>query len=117
VQFYKNGHISSEDDVLDGSICHSRVRQFIEMVNGTDSEVRCLGGRSPKSQDSYPGSPRLFNSPVHKASSSQAYQTGMCTTYTLKRFILCLLISSASMGEKYLTKNIVRNVIFIERAV
>uniref|UniRef100_A0A671L5V1 Ran-binding protein 9-like n=1 Tax=Sinocyclocheilus anshuiensis TaxID=1608454 RepID=A0A671L5V1_9TELE len=44
-----------------------KVRQFIEMVNGTDSEVRCLGGRSPKSQDSYPGSPRLFNSPVHKA--------------------------------------------------
>uniref|UniRef100_A0A8C1M828 Ran-binding protein 9-like n=1 Tax=Cyprinus carpio TaxID=7962 RepID=A0A8C1M828_CYPCA len=38
-----------------------KVRQFIEMVNGTDSEVRCLGGRSPKSQDSYPGSPRLFN--------------------------------------------------------
>ncbi|ROL44582.1 Ran-binding protein 9 [Anabarilius grahami] len=54
-----------------------KVRQFIEMVNGTDSEVRCLGGRSPKSQDSYPGSPRLFNSPVHKASSSQAYQTGI----------------------------------------
>uniref|UniRef100_A0A8C1RQM1 RAN binding protein 9 n=1 Tax=Cyprinus carpio TaxID=7962 RepID=A0A8C1RQM1_CYPCA len=53
-----------------------KVRQFIEMVNGTDSEVRCLGGRSPKSQDSYPGSPRLFNSPVHKASSSQTYQTG-----------------------------------------
>lgn len=40
-----------------------RVRQFIEMVNGTDSEVRCLGGRSPKSQDSYPVSPRPFSSP------------------------------------------------------
>lgn len=40
-----------------------RVRQFIEMVNGTDSEVRCLGGRSPKSQDSYPVSPRPFGSP------------------------------------------------------
>uniref|UniRef100_A0A3Q3GI93 RAN binding protein 9 n=1 Tax=Labrus bergylta TaxID=56723 RepID=A0A3Q3GI93_9LABR len=48
-----------------------KVRQFIEMVNGTDSEVRCLGGRSPKSQDSYPGSPRPFSSPSHKASSSQ----------------------------------------------
>ncbi|KAK7159309.1 hypothetical protein R3I94_005594 [Phoxinus phoxinus] len=58
-----------------------KVRQFIEMVNGTDSEVRCLGGRSPKSQDSYPGSPRLFNSPVHKASSSQAYQTGLDSNY------------------------------------
>ncbi|KAJ8418659.1 hypothetical protein AAFF_G00001580 [Aldrovandia affinis] len=41
-----------------------KVRQFIEMVNGTDSEVRCLGGRSPKSQDSYPGSPRPFGSPT-----------------------------------------------------
>lgn len=40
-----------------------RVRQFIEMVNGTDSEVRCLGGHSPKSQDSYPVSPRSFSSP------------------------------------------------------
>uniref|UniRef100_A0A3B4AXA9 RAN binding protein 9 n=1 Tax=Periophthalmus magnuspinnatus TaxID=409849 RepID=A0A3B4AXA9_9GOBI len=46
-----------------------KVRQFIEMVNGTDSEVRCLGGRSPKSQDSYPGSPRNF-------SGSQPYLTG-----------------------------------------
>uniref|UniRef100_A0A3B3DWX5 RAN binding protein 9 n=1 Tax=Oryzias melastigma TaxID=30732 RepID=A0A3B3DWX5_ORYME len=53
-----------------------KVRQFIEMVNGTDSEVRCLGGRSPKSQDSYPGSPRSFSSPVHKAGSSQSYLTG-----------------------------------------
>ncbi|XP_062381764.1 ran-binding protein 9 isoform X2 [Sardina pilchardus] len=53
-----------------------KVRQFIEMVNGTDSEVRCLGGRSPKSQDSYPGSPRPFSSPTHKASGSQAYLTG-----------------------------------------
>uniref|UniRef100_A0A3B5MTA9 RAN binding protein 9 n=1 Tax=Xiphophorus couchianus TaxID=32473 RepID=A0A3B5MTA9_9TELE len=53
-----------------------KVRQFIEMVNGTDSEVRCLGGRSPKSQDSYSGSPRPFSSPSHKASSSQPYLTG-----------------------------------------
>uniref|UniRef100_A0A8B9GRC5 RAN binding protein 9 n=1 Tax=Astyanax mexicanus TaxID=7994 RepID=A0A8B9GRC5_ASTMX len=54
-----------------------KVRQFIEMVNGTDSEVRCLGGRSPKSQDSYPGSPRLFNSPTHKPTGSQAYLNDM----------------------------------------
>ncbi|KAM9459705.1 ran-binding protein 9 [Salvelinus alpinus] len=53
-----------------------KVRQFIEMVNGTDSEVRCLGGRSPKSQDSYTGSPRPFSSPRQKASGSQAYLTG-----------------------------------------
>lgn len=84
VQFYKNGHLWIHC-IHDVSVSLSRVRQFIEMVNGTDSEVRCLGGRSPKSQDSYPGSPRLFNSPVHKASSSQAYQTGTWTTYTLKR--------------------------------
>uniref|UniRef100_A0A673L8L6 Ran-binding protein 9-like n=1 Tax=Sinocyclocheilus rhinocerous TaxID=307959 RepID=A0A673L8L6_9TELE len=69
-----------------------KVRQFIEMVNGTDSEVRCLGGRSPKSQDSYPGSPRLFNSPVHKASSSQTYQT---STYYIHKFFF-----SASIGKK-----------------
>ncbi|XP_061835104.1 ran-binding protein 9 [Nerophis lumbriciformis] len=54
-----------------------KVRQFIEMVNGTDSEVRCLGGRSPKSQDSYSGSPRPISSPTHKAGSSQSsYLTG-----------------------------------------
>ncbi|XP_041103962.1 ran-binding protein 9-like isoform X2 [Polyodon spathula] len=47
-----------------------KVRQFIEMVNGTDSEVRCLGGRSPKSQDSYPGSPRTFSSPSMSPSHS-----------------------------------------------
>lgn len=59
-----------------GSYPSFRVRQFIEMVNGTDSEVRCLGGRSPKSQDSYPGSPRPFSSPTHKATGPQAYTTG-----------------------------------------
>ncbi|KAK3545887.1 hypothetical protein QTP70_016607 [Hemibagrus guttatus] len=58
-----------------------KVRQFIEMVNGTDSEVRCLGGRSPKSQDSYPGSPRLFSSPTHKATGSQAYPSGFDSNY------------------------------------
>uniref|UniRef100_A0A8C7WWV5 RAN binding protein 9 n=1 Tax=Oryzias sinensis TaxID=183150 RepID=A0A8C7WWV5_9TELE len=47
-----------------------KVRQFIEMVNGTDSEVRCLGGRSPKSQDSYPGSPRSFSSPAPRFATS-----------------------------------------------
>ncbi|TSK82128.1 Ran-binding protein 9 [Bagarius yarrelli] len=52
------------------------VRQFIEMVNGTDSEVRCLGGRSPKSQDSYPSSSNLFSSPIHKATGSQAHPSG-----------------------------------------
>uniref|UniRef100_A0A8C4XC27 RAN binding protein 9 n=1 Tax=Erpetoichthys calabaricus TaxID=27687 RepID=A0A8C4XC27_ERPCA len=50
-----------------------KVRQFIEMVNGTDSEVRCLGGRSPKSQDSYPGSPRTFGSPSMSPSHSVSF--------------------------------------------
>lgn len=73
--------------------CVLRVRQFIEMVNGTDSEVRCLGGRSPKSQDSYPGSPRPFSSPSHKASSSQPYLPGtvqLCSAYSHLEIRTCL---------------------------
>lgn len=54
------------------SLC--RCRQFVEMVNGTDSEVRSLSSRSPKSQDSYPGSPSL--SPRHGPSSSHMHNTG-----------------------------------------
>ncbi|CAO2595882.1 Ran-binding protein 9 [Lemmus lemmus] len=49
-----------------------KVRQFIEMVNGTDSEVRCLGGRSPKSQDSYPVS---FESCSNGVISNKAHQS------------------------------------------
>uniref|UniRef100_A0A3B5AN88 RAN binding protein 10 n=1 Tax=Stegastes partitus TaxID=144197 RepID=A0A3B5AN88_9TELE len=48
-----------------------KCRQFVEMVNGTDSEVRCLTIRSPKSQDSYPGSPSL--SPRHGASNTHLH--------------------------------------------
>uniref|UniRef100_A0A3Q1EE89 RAN binding protein 10 n=1 Tax=Acanthochromis polyacanthus TaxID=80966 RepID=A0A3Q1EE89_9TELE len=48
-----------------------KCRQFVEMVNGTDSEVRCLSIRSPKSQDSYPGSPSL--SPRHGASNTHLH--------------------------------------------
>ncbi|KAF3854404.1 hypothetical protein F7725_022459 [Dissostichus mawsoni] len=48
-----------------------KCRQFVEMVNGTDGEVRCLPIRSPKSQDSYPGSPSLSLSPRHGASNTQ----------------------------------------------
>lgn len=51
-----------------------RCRQFVEMVNGTDSEVRSLSSRSPKSQDSYPGSPSL--SPRHGPGSSHMHNTG-----------------------------------------
>uniref|UniRef100_A0A8C5HAQ8 Ran-binding protein 10 n=1 Tax=Gouania willdenowi TaxID=441366 RepID=A0A8C5HAQ8_GOUWI len=51
-----------------------KCRQFVEMVNGTDSEVRCLAIRSPKSQDSYPGSPNL--SPRHGASNPHLHTGG-----------------------------------------
>ncbi|XP_074058327.1 ran-binding protein 10 isoform X1 [Macrotis lagotis] len=51
-----------------------KCRQFVEMVNGTDSEVRCFSARSPKSQDSYPGSPSL--SPRHGPSNSHLHSTG-----------------------------------------
>ncbi|XP_069580754.1 ran-binding protein 10 [Brachyistius frenatus] len=51
-----------------------KCRQFVEMVNGTDSEVRCLTIRSPKSQDSYPGSPSL--SPRHGAGNTHLHAGG-----------------------------------------
>ncbi|KAK6477073.1 ran-binding protein 10 [Huso huso] len=51
-----------------------KCRQFVEMVNGTDSEVRCFTTRSPKSQDSYPGSPSM--SPRHGASNPHLHGTG-----------------------------------------
>uniref|UniRef100_A0A4W6E2A0 RAN binding protein 10 n=1 Tax=Lates calcarifer TaxID=8187 RepID=A0A4W6E2A0_LATCA len=55
-----------------------KCRQFVEMVNGTDSEVRCLTIRSPKSQDSYPGSPSL--SPRHGASNTHLHTGGTHAT-------------------------------------
>uniref|UniRef100_A0A672FXI8 RAN binding protein 10 n=1 Tax=Salarias fasciatus TaxID=181472 RepID=A0A672FXI8_SALFA len=57
-----------------------KCRQFVEMVNGTDSEVRCLTIRSPKSQDSYPGSPSL--SPRHGASNTHLHSGGRLHTHT-----------------------------------
>ncbi|XP_062477278.1 ran-binding protein 10 isoform X4 [Pezoporus occidentalis] len=51
-----------------------KCRQFVEMVNGTDSEVRCFSARSPRSQDSYPGSPSL--SPRHGSNNSHIHSTG-----------------------------------------
>lgn len=56
--------------------CATRCRQFVEMVNGTDSEVRCFSARSPRSQDSYPGSPCL--SPRHGSNNSHVHSTGKC---------------------------------------
>lgn len=50
-----------------------KCRQFVEMVNGTDSEVRCFSVRSPKSQDSYPGSPSL--SPRHGTNIAHIHNT------------------------------------------
>ncbi|CAB1323237.1 unnamed protein product [Coregonus sp. 'balchen'] len=51
-----------------------KCRQFVEMVNGTDSEVRCFSVRSPKSQDIYPGSPSL--SPRHGATNPNLHSAG-----------------------------------------
>uniref|UniRef100_A0A8C5BZF3 RAN binding protein 10 n=1 Tax=Gadus morhua TaxID=8049 RepID=A0A8C5BZF3_GADMO len=48
-----------------------KCRQFVEMVNGTDSEVRCFGVLSPKYQESHPGSPNL--SPLHGAAGTQLH--------------------------------------------
>ncbi|XP_075433257.1 ran-binding protein 10 isoform X5 [Ascaphus truei] len=50
-----------------------KCRQFVEMVNGSDSEVRCFSARSPKSQESYPGSPNL--SPRHGTNNSHVHNT------------------------------------------
>ncbi|CAL8323904.1 unnamed protein product [Gadus morhua 'NCC'] len=51
-----------------------KCRQFVEMVNGTDSEVRCFGVLSPKYQESHPGSPNL--SPLHGAAGTQLHIGG-----------------------------------------
>ncbi|KAM8890731.1 ran-binding protein 10 isoform 2-T2 [Spinachia spinachia] len=51
-----------------------KCRQFVEMVNGTDGEVCCLSIHSPKSQDSYPGSPSL--TPRHAASNTHLHAGG-----------------------------------------
>uniref|UniRef100_A0A4W3K3J7 RAN binding protein 10 n=1 Tax=Callorhinchus milii TaxID=7868 RepID=A0A4W3K3J7_CALMI len=56
-----------------------KCRQFVEMVNGTDSEVRCFSARSPKSQDSYPGSPNL--SPRHGANNAHLNNAGNCSAH------------------------------------
>uniref|UniRef100_A0A8C3HUI0 RAN binding protein 9 n=1 Tax=Chrysemys picta bellii TaxID=8478 RepID=A0A8C3HUI0_CHRPI len=80
-----------------------KVRQFIEMVNGTDSEVRCLGGHSPKSQDSYPVSPRSFSSPsmspshgmnIHSLASSKGSSTHFSVFLKLVICFFLLFLSS-----------------------
>uniref|UniRef100_A0A667X5I4 RAN binding protein 10 n=1 Tax=Myripristis murdjan TaxID=586833 RepID=A0A667X5I4_9TELE len=63
-----------------------KCRQFVEMVNGTDSEVRCFSIRSPKSQDSYPGSPSL--SPRHGATNTHLHAGGT-HSYLLCDTALC----------------------------
>ncbi|XP_028814442.1 ran-binding protein 10 isoform X2 [Denticeps clupeoides] len=59
-----------------------KCRQFVEMVNGTDSEVRCFSVRSPKSQDSYPGSPSP--SPRHGANNPHLHSTESNSTDSTK---------------------------------
>lgn len=63
------------------SLVHPRCRQFVEMVNGTDSEVRFFSTRSPKSQDSYPDSPNL--SPRHGSNNLHIHVTGRCLLLSL----------------------------------
>ncbi|KAJ6664528.1 hypothetical protein lerEdw1_007185 [Lerista edwardsae] len=84
-----------------------KVRQFIEMVNGTDSEVRCLGGHSPKSQDSYPVSPRSFSSPsmspshgmnIHSLATGKGISTHCSGQWLGKLYVWC----SHSMATLFL---------------
>uniref|UniRef100_A0A8B9FEP9 Ran-binding protein 10 n=1 Tax=Amazona collaria TaxID=241587 RepID=A0A8B9FEP9_9PSIT len=53
-----------------------KCRQFVEMVIGTDGEVRYFSACSLRSQDSYPRSPSL--SPRHGSSNSHIHSTGKC---------------------------------------
>uniref|UniRef100_A0A8C7XGC1 RAN binding protein 10 n=1 Tax=Oryzias sinensis TaxID=183150 RepID=A0A8C7XGC1_9TELE len=80
-----------------------KCRQFVEMVNGTDSEVCCLTVRSPKSQDSYPDSPSL--SPRHAASNTHVHSGGTHThTHT---HTLTLRHSSLTVEAEHYTNGIV----------
>ncbi|CAM9483804.1 unnamed protein product [Lampetra fluviatilis] len=54
-----------------------KVRQFVEMVNGTDSEVRSLGARSPKSQDGLRVPPPLASPNCGRSYSPAAAEAGM----------------------------------------
>ncbi|CAF93033.1 unnamed protein product [Tetraodon nigroviridis] len=59
-----------------------KCRQFVEMVNGTDSEVCCLNVHSPKSQDRYPG----ILSPHHGSANAHLHTAGRWTLQTAERF-------------------------------
>ncbi|XP_053305700.1 ran-binding protein 10 isoform X2 [Spea bombifrons] len=54
-----------------------KCRQFVEMVNGSDSEVRCFNLKSPKSHGSYPDSPNL--SPRQGANNLHSHIIGSLT--------------------------------------
>ncbi|KAM4643411.1 ran-binding protein 10-like isoform 2-T2 [Amazona ochrocephala] len=60
-----------------------KCRQFVEMVIGTDGEVRCFSARSLRSQDSYPRSPSL--SPRHGSSNSHIHSTELYVGYFHKK--------------------------------
>uniref|UniRef100_A0A8C2ARZ3 Ran-binding protein 10 n=1 Tax=Cyprinus carpio TaxID=7962 RepID=A0A8C2ARZ3_CYPCA len=77
-----------------------KCRQFVEMVNGTDSEVRCFSVHSPKSQDSYPGSPNL--SPRHGATNAHVHNTGNTDTLHTNIF-----------GAKHIKLNLFTNVVYL----
>lgn len=81
------------------------------MVNGTDSEVRCLGGHSPKSQDSYPVSPRSFSSPsmspshgmnIHNLATGKGSSTHFSGKLMRRIYRICKVLSLVlSTGRSY----------------
>lgn len=85
----------------DAALVFLRCRQFVEMVNGTDSEVCCLTIRSPKSQDSYPGSPSL--SPRHGASNTHLHTGG---THTLTHAEVLPSLKSKTLTRMGMPENI-----------
>uniref|UniRef100_A0A8C1HF13 RAN binding protein 10 n=1 Tax=Cyprinus carpio carpio TaxID=630221 RepID=A0A8C1HF13_CYPCA len=84
-----------------------KCRQFVEMVNGTDSEVRCFSVHSPKSQDSYPGSPNL--SPRHGATNAHVHNTGNTDTLHTNIFEYAMHASKA----KHIKLNLFTNVVYL----
>uniref|UniRef100_A0AAR2JGE2 B30.2/SPRY domain-containing protein n=1 Tax=Pygocentrus nattereri TaxID=42514 RepID=A0AAR2JGE2_PYGNA len=81
-----------------------KCRQFVEMVNGTDSEVRCFSVRS-KTQDSYPDSPSL--SPRHGATNPHLHSTG--DTHTRTCTLTHLLDSEMEIEAEHYSNGVAEN--------
>uniref|UniRef100_A0A8C7LQU2 RAN binding protein 10 n=1 Tax=Oncorhynchus mykiss TaxID=8022 RepID=A0A8C7LQU2_ONCMY len=84
-----------------------KCRQFVEMVNGTDSEVRCFSIRSPKSQDSYPGSPSL--SPRHGATNPNLHSAGKGNTPSHLPIHLPSVDSEMEIEAEHYTNGVAEN--------